>query len=1090
MTKSTPMLSKILRLVVLVAATIPTVSRADEFSDAFQNPPDSTRPGVYWYWLRDNISKEGITKDLEAMKRVGIGRAYIGNVDSTPIGRGAVKMFTDEWWDLTLHAIREGGRLGVDIGVFNCPGWSQSGGPWVKPEQSMRYLKSSETKVSGPGKFSAVLPVPATPFMDVAVLAVPEEPLDAAAAIMAKSQVTTSPAGNGVALLDGNPSTVCSFPEGAATKQPFFVEIKCPEEVTVRSVSVIPDKVQLKVECELQYKDGSGHYQSVKKFTVERLNKASIGPLAFGPIVEAFPAVKASEFRLIFTRLTQGGKADKGASAGIAEISLSGSTKLERYVEKQLGQAFTTPSTRWDAYLWNPQADAGAPATQAAKIQNISSSMDRSGKLTWDIPPGNWTILRVGMTPSAVQNNSAPKEGKGMETDKMNAKHVKAHFDAYLGKLFDRLKPEERKGWKYVILDSWEVGPQNWTDGLQTEFMERYHYDPLPWLPVLTGRVVGSPDNSDRFLWDLRRLVADKFASDYAGSLRKSANEHGLKLWLENYGHFGFPGESLQYGGQADEVAGEYWASGDLGSFEVRTASSAAHIYGKPVVAAESFTFGGTAWSQSPWSLKQRGDWAMAEGVNHFVLHLFIHQPDERVPGINAWFGTEFNRHNTWFDDMDGWIASFRRAQAVLQKGHYVADIAYFNGEDAPKETGIRDPALPPGYDFDYMSGEVIRRDLQVSDGRFVLPDGMSYRLLVLPPLETMRPELLKKIGELVQAGGAILGEPPSRSPSLEDYPACDQRVRDLAAEIWAGIDGKKVTSGRYGKGYVFRGTDVAAALGVLGVPPDIGGIGERAEFGKSGMTWIHRHAGDADVYFLSNQDDEKKSLDLSFRVGEGTPELWDPLTGEMRALPQFTREEGRIRVPLEFLPRQSYLLAFRKDGGLPATAQKINFPAFEPVLDLGKVWKVTFDTNRGGPGEVGFDGLVDWTQHADDRIKYYSGTAIYRSTFKFDLPIKGRYFLNLGGFNSIARVKLNGRDLGVVWVLPGRIEITGALKQGANQLEIAVTNTWNNRLLGDSKLPEDKRSTWTSVDPGIKPKTTLMPSGLTGPVTIEQLQP
>lgn len=1073
--------------VLFFSANLPV--RGDGFSEAFRNPPDSTRPGVYWYWLRNNISKEGITRDLEAMKRVGIGRAYIGNVDSTPIGQGSVKMFSDEWWDATLHAIREGGRLGVDIGVFNCPGWSQSGGPWVKPEQSMRYLAVSETKVVGPGKFSAVLPVPGQPFTDVAVLAVPEAPLDPAEFIMMKGSVATSPSADGAALFDGNPATVCPFPDGGGTKEPFLVDIKCPEAATVRSMTIVPGRVQLKVTCELQYKDRSGSYQAVKKFTMERLNKDSIGPMLFAPVVESFPAVTASEFRLVFTGLLTGAKA-ANQKPGLAEIVLSETPRLERYVEKQLGQMFPTPQAPWDAYLWQPQAGSNEAVPGISQIRNISASMDSTGKLVWDVPEGDWTILRVGMVPTGVQNNSAPKEGKGMETDKMNAAHVRAHFDAYLGKLADQLSPEERKGWKYVIVDSYEKGSQNWTDNLEKEFRTRYCYDPVPWLPVLTGRIVDSPDRSDRFLWDLRRLVADKVATDYAGTLRKATHELGLKLWMENYGHFGFPGEDLQYGGVADEVAGEFWAGGGLGSFEVRIASSSGHIYGKPIVSAESFTFGGKPWTQTPWSLKERGDWAMAEGVNHYILHLFIHQSDERAPGINAWFGTEFNRHNTWFDYMDGWVASLRRTQAVLQQGRYVADLAYFTGEDAPKETGILDPVLPPGYDYDFMNGETIIRDLHVKDGRFILPGGMEYRLLVLPPLETMRPELLQKISDLVRDGGTVLGEPPSRSPSMENYPACDEQVRKLAGELWRGIDGKKTTSGRYGKGFVFRGTDAAEALKVLGVSPDIEGVGERASFGKGeGFAWIHRRSDDADVYFLSNQSDEKKSISLSFRVNEGEPELWDPVTGEMRALSQFTREAGRVGVPLEFLPRQSYLVAFRKAGNLPVPASRNNFPAFDTVLNLNPAWDVTFDPKWGGPGTVRFDRLVDWTTRAEEGIKFYSGTAAYRSSFDFEPSAKERYFLNLGDYNGIARVKLNGQEIGVVWTKPGRIEITSALKPGVNELEIDVANTWNNRLLGDSKLPVQQRTTWTSMEVDFKSNAQLLPSGLTGPVAIEKLQ-
>jgi hypothetical protein len=1063
-----------------------------EFSTAFRNPPDSTRPGIYWYWIGGNVSKEGITKDLEAMKRVGIGRVYVANIAGASADE-PVKMFTDEWYGMKAHAFRECGRLGIDMGVFNCPGWSQSGGPWVKPEQSMRYLDASETKTHGPGKFSAVLPAPGKFFQDVAVLAFPEAALDPAVTVLRGSQVTVSPFANGAVLIDGNTNTIFEFSGDTGTKQPLVVDIKCPEKITVRNVTVIPAPVQLKVDCELQYKDQSGRYQTVKRFKIARSGRGSKGPIPFGPGVEAFPPVTAEEFRLIFTGLVKSDrKADENKNPGISEIVLSSRLKLENYLQKQLGQMYPDMHTLWDSYLW-PEQTGYTDKTFAlpdVEIRNISSFMDAGGRLTWDVPSGDWTILRVGMLPTGVYNMPSPKEGEGLEVDKMNAGHVKMHFDAYLGELFSRLSLEERKAWKYAVVDSYEKGPQNWTDNLQNEFRARYHYDPLPWLTVLTGRVVNSPDQSDRFLWDLRRLVADKVSYDYVGTLRENAQAHGLRLWMENYGHFGFPGEGLQYGGQGDETAAEFWVSGNVGRYEVRIASSANHIYGKPVTSAEAFTSGHMPWIHTPWTIKQRGDWATAEGVNSYILHLYIHQPDERVPGINAWFQTEFNRHNTWFNYMDGWIESFRRTQAVLQQGHYVADLAYFTGEDAPKETGICHPELPPGYNYDFMNGEVILRDLQVRDERFVLPDGMSYRLLVLPPLETMRPELLQKICNLVRDGGAVLGDPPLRSPSLENYPTCDEQIRKLAGELWAGIDGKKTTAGRFGKGFVFRGIGADEALEKLGVQPDIEGIGPRSGFGSSnGFTWIHRRADNADVYFISNQNDEQKSLTLSFRTDEGTPELWDPVTGEMRALSQFTQQAGRTVVPLEFLPRQSYLVAFQKSSGFPAESGGSNFPVFEPVQQLNPVWQVFFDPGSGGAGKVRFDRLTDWTQSANDQIKYYSGSAVYRQTFFFDRPACGRFFLNLGDYQSIARVKLNGRDAGVVWVHPGRVEITDALKAGENELEIDVANTWNNRLLGDSKLPVGKRITWTSEDSGIKPDTQLQPSGLTGPVVIEQLR-
>ena len=406
-------------------------------------------------------------------------------------------------------------------------------------------------------------------------------------------------------------------------------------------------------------------------------------------------------------------------------------------------------------------------------------------------------------------------------------------------------------------------------------FRKRYGYDPRPWLPVLTGRLVGSADQSDRFLWDLRRLVADHIALDYVGGLRDACHRHGLRLWLENYGHWGYPAEFLQYGGQSDELSGEFWATGDLGSIELRCASSAAHIYGKPVVHAEAFT-SGVLFQSTPWSLKRRGDWALTEGINHWVLHVYVHQPwDDRRPGVNAWFSTEFNRHNTWFEQSRAWIDYYRRCDFLLQQGRHVADIAYFIGEDTPKMTGIRKPSLPPGYNFDYINAEVIEQRLRVKAGRFVLPDGMSYRLLVLPELDTMRPELLAKILDLVKAGGTILGPPPSRSPSLQDYPTCDAHVKELAVELWgqeepsAPSSGSRNTQHATGKGRVFRSNELQPVLDQLGITPDFIGADPKQ------ILWTHRSSKEAEIYFLSNQGEQAAAIaPVVPREGQGAGAL------------------------------------------------------------------------------------------------------------------------------------------------------------------------------------------------------------------------
>ncbi|HWI55731.1 MAG TPA: glycosyl hydrolase, partial [Bacillota bacterium] len=649
------------------------------------------------------------------------------------------------------------------MGLFNCPGWSQSGGPWIRPEQAMRYVAIGEQRVHGPRQFAEKLIAPQELFQQVALLAFPAPAEEADTLAAHAPRITCRPSlEQPERLVDGNRKTVVMFPGGAGRgKQPFQVDIELAEAMTARSLVLVPAESDFSGQCELQVADQQGGFVTVRRFAVDRSNNSvSVGFLPHSPVTIAFPAQTTRHFRLVFTAC-QG-------KPGLAEIELSGAARLERFVEKQLGKMHPTPLPMWDAYLWpvSAEPESAALAVAPGTVLDLSRQLGADGVLRWEVPAGDWILLRTGMTPTGTKNSPASPEGQGLEVDKMNRAAAQAHFDAYIGKLLGRMPKAERRAFKHVVADSYEMGSQNWTDGFRELFRKRYGYDPQPWLPVLTGRLVGSAEQSDRFLWDLRRLVADRIALDYVGGLRDAANREGLKLWLENYGHWGYPAEFLQYGGQADEVSGEFWATGDLGSIELRCAASAAHTYGKPIVHAEAFT-SGLRFESTPWSLKRRGDWALTEGINHWVLHVYIHQPwEDRLPGVNAWFSTEFNRHNTWFYPGREWIDYYRRCDFLLQQGRHVADVAYFIGEDTPKMTGLRKPALPPGYNFDYINAEVIEQRLQVKNGRWVLPDGMSYRLLVLPELETMRPELLKKIRDLVAAGGCILGAPPAHSPS------------------------------------------------------------------------------------------------------------------------------------------------------------------------------------------------------------------------------------------------------------------------------------------------------------------------------------
>lgn len=672
-----------------------------------------------------------------------------------------------------------------------------------------------------------------------------------------------------------------------------------------------------------------------------------------------------------------------------------------------------------------------------------------------------------------MTNTPATPEATGLEVDKMSKKHLSAHFDAYMGEILRRVPEADRKSLKVAVQDSYETGSQNWTDDMLERFKKVYGYDPLPYLPALYGKVVGNEDVSSRFLWDLRRLIADGVSYDYVGGLRDICHQHGLTTWLENYGHWGFPGEFLQYGGQSDEISGEFWSFGDLGVIENRCASSCGHIYGKKRVWAESCTSGGPNFTHYPGNMKARIDRFFSEGINASLLHLYIHQPyEDRNPGVSAWFGNDFHRKNTWFSQMDLFTDYLRRSNFLLQQGLYVADVAYFIGEDAPKMAGSIDPQLPTGYSFDFINAEVLLTRATVKDGCLTLPDGMKYRLLVLPNQKSMRPEVLKKISELVQAGLAVYGDAPEYSPSLSGYPEVDKEVQRIGKDLF--------TTDNYGTGKVFhRGVGLQEVLDKLNIRPDF--------FCKTNapVLFIHRTLPDAEIYFLSNQLDKKITFYGEFRVSqELSPELWNAATGEIRRLSDFENTGDHTALQMELEGNESVFLVFRKND--KATEKKNNFPVKETVYSVDTPWKVIFEAGKRGPeAPVVWFQLTDWMNSENDSIKYFSGQAVYETVFTLEeLPQKSLY-LDLGHVMVMAKVTLNGQYVGGVWTFPYRLNVTEYLKKGENKLEITVVNNWQNRLIGDQHLPEDQRPTWTTINPW-KADSPLQSSGLLGPVEIQ----
>ena len=1058
----------------------------ESLEKGFIETPDSIQTAIYWYWISDHISEEGVIKDLHAMKEVGINRAFIGNIglsEAEGIPSGKVKFYSEEWWKILHTALKTATELGIDIGIFNSPGWSQSGGPWVKPEEAMRYLASAKTTIKGGQKIDITLPRPESPykdsFQDVKTIAYPVIKHEMSNLTLENTRVKSSskiPEINN--LIDGKQNTFTTIPIPTEDDHSeITIDFEVNTTFTLRSMKIYTSESPIDCPAKIQAKINDS-YQTLAEFRISRFNpQLNVGFDPYAPVVISVPATKAIDFRLIISN-------DK-KSFGIKEIEFSTIPMVERYPEKTLAKMFQTPLPLWNEYQWPQQPVIDDPSLIIDPAQVIDLSANLTGdKLNWDAPEGDWVVMRTGMFPTGVTNAPASPEATGLEIDKMSKKHVEFHFNAYLGEIYKRIPAKDRKCWKIVVQDSYETGGQNFTDDFLQIFKNRYGYDPLPFLPVYDGVVVGSEDISDRFLWDMRRLVADQVAYDYVGGLREVSHKHGLTTWLENYGHWGFPGEFLQYGGQSDEIGGEFWSEGSLGDIENRAASSCGHIYGKNKIWAESFTAGGGGYHRYPAMMKQRGDRFFSEGINSSLLHLYIAQPyEDREPGVNAWFGNEFNRTNTWFPHMDLFMSYIKRTNYMLQQGLNIADVAYFIGEDAPKMTGITDPELPKGYQFDYINAEVIERDLFVRDGILTLPHGSQYKILVLPKLKTMRPELLTKIQQLIEAGAVVMGPAPQQSPSYENYPQADKEVNQLANTLWSQID--PVT--RYahiGKGILIDGLDLTKALQLINCAPDC------KLKQDDPVLFGHRSMEGIEIYFITNQQDQPITITPELRVTHKQPELWNPVTGEIRSLPSFQQTETGTLVPLKLDTYESAFIVFRnKPSTKPKTADaELNFPTPEKIKELTS-WTVFFDQAKRGPAEpLQMNSLTDLTTFEDFNIKHYSGIIRYQTQLTLDNKPTGKLFINLNDVTAMAKIKINGEYAGGAWTPPYRVDITDLIKAGENKIEVEVTTTWKNRLIGDLKLPEAERTTWVTAQPW-KADSPLDKSGLMGPVWIEKTE-
>jgi hypothetical protein len=1101
-----------LALAALLACSGPTVfaQTADPLAESFRSPPDAAKPRTWWHWTMSNVTKEGITKDLEWMKRVGIGGFMLADVSA---GGGQtvtakIPFGTPEWFDAVRHAAAEADRLGLEMTIFSSPGWSETGGPWVKPEQAMKKLVWSETTVEGGKHFSGRLIAPPnnigqirntgasyytsdskdTPFYaDSAVVSyrTPANEVDAAAA---KPTVTTNNGPvDGTPLLDDQLNTLLTIPapkDGSAA----WVQFEFSTPFFARAITLGGrggSAAGIPVGRVLASDDGKDFRTLVTLPGTQLYRQGMLRTYAFAPTT-------AKVYRIEMT----------GAPIGPAPtMSQAPSAPAPQYVLSEAVLHSGARVQRWEekagfSFLFEydsvPTPDAPADATVAARdVVDLTSKMKADGSLEWDAPAGTWTVLRLGYSLTGAKNRPATPAGSGYEADKLSRKHMESYFHGYFDPLEKALGPLFGKSLRYVMMDSWEAGTNNWTDEIAGEFQKRRGYNPTPYLPALTGHIVENADVSDRFLWDFRRTLADLWADAHYGVMAEKLREKGIGIYAEAAGvSLEMPEDTLLNKSKVEIPAGEFWVR-DLHPRlmylqDVRGAASASHVYGKPLTAAESFTGGGY---ESPYTLKKVADYWFAQGINRLVFHTSAHQPLDTKPG-NTMVGTHLNRNITWAEQAAPFFSYLARESHLLQQGQFVADLAYLLNEGAPSTPPIwaagTVPTPPEGFDFDFINADVLLNRLSVStDGRLVLPDGMSYRALVLPPTDRMRPELLKKIRELVYGGAILLGPKPTRSPSLANYPDADAEVRALAAEIWGDLDGVSRTIRYVGKGRVVWGWSPAETLAAAKITKDF----DYAKGLDADVVWLHRRTKDADIYYVANTTDHARDFDARFRVAGREAELFHPDTGATEPA-DYAIAGDRTVVPLRLAERESVFVVFRRAASTPS--RTTSRPSTMTIATLDGGWAVTFPEKLGAPAKIQLAPLASLTTSTDDGVKFFSGTATYMKTFSAKsewLQAGATTFIDLGRVGDIAEVTLNGHALGQLWKAPYRLDISSVLQAGENQLAIKVTNQWTNRIAGDRAAAAEKK-VLAELPPGrggggFGGPAPLPESGLIGPVTL-----
>lgn len=1069
----------------------------------FQTPPNAAKPRVWWHWMNGNVTKEGIDKDLTWLANTGIGgvQNFDANLQTPQIVENRLVYMQPDWKDAFVHAVTKADELGLEFAIAASPGWSETGGPWVKPENGMKKVVWAGFTVKGGEKVvnrNMTFPVVTGPFQSleyhdlfggehkkeppsasgtIAYLAVPLAHSPDLPEHRFSSQRQTV---DGRSLQDNDlNSAVAIVPDEKSGLADITVDFEQP--ATLRAATLFlknakPPFSPPKFTARLQAKiDGNWH--PVGDFAVSEAS-STIG----------FPATTASSFRVLVSLAGRNTSAGSLGSAPGAETMQLFPSMDDKRIEvgdfSLFANARLSHSESKAGYDLAPNYYALADESKETgalpeAVIDLSPYVNEAGQLTWQPPHGHdWRIVSIGWSLTGKTNHPATPEATGLEVDKYDAAAVSDYMHTYINMYRDVVGKDMigKKGIQALLTDSIEVGASNWTPALLSEFKARRGYDPLPWLPVISGEIIGSVKRSEQFLFDYRQTLGELLAEAHYSTVADVAHQYDLKVYGEAM-EDGRPvlGDDLAMRRYADIPMAALWTfakgqeprQGLLG--DMKGASSVAHFYGKSYVAAESMTSAFSPWAFAPKDLKHVIDMEFAYGINRPVIHTSVHQPvDDKVPGLSlAVFGQYFNRHETWASMAKPWISYLSRSSYLLQQGRNVADVAVFFGQDTPVATlysARQAPVIPAGYAYDMLNNTMLV-SLSVKGNRLESPAGAQYRALFLAGTsEHMTMDVLLKIRDIAQAGIPVLGSKPVASPNLMD----DKKAFDeLAGQVWSLPN-------------VFDSTVDATEdmLKSQGITADIAVSSNTTD----SPLFIHRALDKGDIYYLYNPFDAPIKGDVVFGVSGRKAQIWDAVTG-LRHDVSYRQQDSRTSVTLSLPAHESVFVVFSDGSGEMA---KVVTPSQQSILIPSiKHWKVTFEDGRGAPEQIEMDSLTPLNSYEQAGIRYYSGISTYSTEFNFDKALHAGddLWLDLGDIGDVAEVYLNGQRMDTVWHAPFKVKVDGALLAGSNSLTVKVANLWVNRLIGD-KQPGAEKVAWVAA-PTYQADAPLRPSGLLGPVSL-----